>query len=322
MLTWISDHRIGLGQDQNLTDDPARAKAYTTKWGPPKIILASKFNGSFWFWSLAPVAEWEPRLGYASSLRDAQALEVWNASEATVLTGPYVRVPPYVFQPAGNVPAPPPPQPKPQPAPGPTPGVTKVVVQRAPLSPFLIAAVIGAAAYGLWRYSNQSSLLDNVGQKIATWKETGTTFDRGKEFAHLRRQGEKFRWYSTEGRTVGPIHRDFPSAIAYAEARGWHDVTRDEHTPADVTRVVHDLVRQGRGIFRGQSSKVYVADVLAALPSLRKADLLSMHRRGEIELTRLDLVQAAIESGEEQRLRASTIQDGFAEYQLVSVRRS
>lgn len=161
----------------------------------------------------------------------------------------------------------------------------------------------------------------NPRRGASAWAVTGIKFDRGRGLAHLRKRGEKFRWYGDDGKAVGPVQADLSAALDYAQERGWHDLSdRARWAPDDVRRAVRELIRRGHGALGGQSSKVYVSDALAALPELTKADLLRMHREGEISLTRLDLVQAAIESGEEQRLRASTIADGFAEYQLVSAR--
>ena len=123
MLHWIQESTsVGIGQalDPNATDNPALAVSYSSKWGVPTPFSAPQYNGVFWFWLLAPEADWVPQFGAATSLRGAQALEVWNQNKATFWTGPYVRNPPYVFQ-AGLAPSPGPLPPLPQPVPAPQP---------------------------------------------------------------------------------------------------------------------------------------------------------------------------------------------------------
>lgn len=70
-------------------------------------------------------------------------------------------------------------------------------------------------------------------------------------------------------------------------------------------------------MFGGTGRKVYISDVLRALPGLTKKGLLEMHKRGEIELTRLDLVAAA---GPEERpkIAASEIRWFNAELHLIT----
>jgi len=125
VLTWIQEESVGVGQalDPNATDDPSKAISYTTKWGVPTPFVAPQFNGTFWFWELAPQGDWVPQFGEATSLRGSQALAVWNAHKQSILYGPYIRNPPYVFQ-AGLATSPPAPTPSPAPTPAPQPAPT------------------------------------------------------------------------------------------------------------------------------------------------------------------------------------------------------
>jgi hypothetical protein len=156
VLNWI-DESVGLGQalDPNTTDDPAKVTLYTSKWGVPTPYVAPQFNGSFWFWELAPQGDWVPQFGEATSLRGAQALAVWNAHKQSILYGPYIRNPPYVFQ-AGLAPSPPAPAPSPTPTPQPAPtSAPSPAVAKAATSDFwkptlTIGAIIAGIAALAW----------------------------------------------------------------------------------------------------------------------------------------------------------------------------
>jgi hypothetical protein len=157
VINWIQEFQsLGQALDPNLTEQPELAVEYTKKWGVPTPQSAPQFNGVFWFWELAPQIEWVPKLGEASSLRDAQALDVWNKAKATFTYGPYVRTPPYVFQ-SGLVPSPAPspapaPAPTPSPAPSPAPPQSRQPKPSGSIVPLLvvgaIAIGIGALAWG------------------------------------------------------------------------------------------------------------------------------------------------------------------------------
>jgi hypothetical protein len=76
------------------------------------------------------------------------------------------------------------------------------------------------------------------------------------------------------------------------------------HTAAQVLAATDQLPRY----FGNTGHKVYISDVLRALPGLTKQQLLEMHKRGEIELSRLDMPAAAKEHGEFSKIDASEIQ--------------
>lgn len=59
---------------------------------------------------------------------------------------------------------------------------------------------------------------------VPSWKATDVLFDRDRGFAHLRKRGERYRWYGDDGRTVGPVHADLQQALEYARQCGWRQM--------------------------------------------------------------------------------------------------
>jgi lysophospholipase L1-like esterase len=169
--------------------------------------------------------------------------------------------------------------------------------------------LIVAAAVGLlWATLNVSSRLSE-----------NPTFDRGRAGrAKLEKRGNKLRWVDGHGKTVGPAFSNESAALEYAGARGWVPIAEYKMWSAsDVREVVARMVRSGRGALGGTSNKVYISDVISVLPGLTKEQLLEMHRAGQVELSRLDLVAAAYDAGEKSKVLASDTRYLNSEYQLV-----
>lgn len=168
-----------------------------------------------------------------------------------------------------------------------------------------------------------------------TWTRVFENPLAARALVELRCESRKCRWYAESGLPLGPAFGNERAALAYARERGWRAerartsasspvraralLSRSPYTAVDVIRAARDLADEGLGFFGGNPSKVYISDVLAALPGLTKRDLLAMHQQGEITLSRLDLVSAAYDHGEGDKVQKSETSPGSDQKHLVIV---